>query len=146
MRILALTFILIFSYSIAQAQVKKILHQSFDLEKVDNVKLDLAGDYEIIAWAGNAILVETNIELYSASRDIYNHFKKEGRYEIAVDSTSTQELIQLRSVDKERKPIRTSKGECFEIIRVRVMIPEDFNVIDKSTLIRKESSNTSFNG
>jgi hypothetical protein len=139
MRLLVLSiFFFFFSFSFAQAQVKKILHQSFEIEGIDNVKLDFAGGYDIVAWAGNSILIETNIELYSASRDIYNHFKKEGRYDVAADTAIN--LINLRSVDKERKPIRTSKGECFEIVRVRILIPEDFNIMNKTTLARKEPS------
>lgn len=138
MRLLALSLYLFFSSSFASAQVKKIVHQSFEIEGIDNVKLDLAGDYEVVTWAGNSILIETNIELYSASRDIYNHFKKEGRYDVEAD-TSTN-LIVLKSLDKERKPIKTSKGECFEIVRVRILIPEDFNILDKTSLVRKEPS------
>ncbi len=134
MRILSL-LMFIFCFSVvAQAQVKKILHQSFEIEELDNIKLNLTGDYEIVEWAGNSILVETNVELYSASRDIYNFFKEQGRYEIKADTVAN--AIHLKSVDSERKPIKTRKGECFEIIRVRVLIPEDFNVVDQQTLVR----------
>jgi hypothetical protein len=139
MRLLVLSFFLFIITSSTQAQVKKILHQNFEIEGIDNVNLDFAGDYEIMTWAGNSILVETNIELYSASRDIYNHFKKEGRYDVEADTAAN--LINLRSVDKERKPIRTSKGECFEIVKVRVLVPEDFNIIDQTSMVRKEPSN-----
>ncbi len=133
-----IAFLVFCSSSVIQAQVKKILHQSFEIEEVDNIKLNLAGEYEIVTWAGNSILIETNIELYSASRDIYNFFKEKGRYDVEADTSGS--VIHLNSVDMERKPIRTKKGECFEIIRVRVLIPEDFNIIDQLTLARKEPS------
>ncbi len=112
------------------------MHQSFEIEELDQIKLDLVGEYEIVEWAGNSILIETNIELYSASRDIYNFFKEQGRYDVEADSSAN--LINLKSVDKVRKPIKTRKGECFEIIRVRVLVPEDFNIIDQNTLVRAE--------
>lgn len=143
MRLLATVLVLVFSMIQLEAQVKKILHQSFEIEEMNNVKLDLAGDYEIVEWAGNAILVETNIELYSASRDIYNFFKDKGRYDVEADSGST--MITLRSVDKERKPIRSKKGECFEIIRVRILVPEDFDVVDQQTLVRIDPKETTSN-
>lgn len=133
---LILFFSFLFFVNLADAQVKKILHQSFEIEESDQINLDLVGEYEIVAWAGNSVLIETNIELYSASRDIYNFFKEQGRYDVELDSTSSQ--TNLRSVDKERKPIKTRKGECFEIVRVRVLVPEDFNVIDQKTLVRSE--------
>lgn len=138
MRLFTIAIINLFLFTSISAQVKKIIHQSFEIEKLDNIKLDLVGDYEVIEWAGNSILIETNIELYSASRDIYNALKEVGRYEVIAD-TSTN-LIQLSAFDKERKPIRTKKGECFEIIRVRVLVPEDFDIIDKNTLVRTEPS------
>jgi len=85
--------------------------------------LDIVGEYEIVEWAGNSILVETNLELYSASRGIYNFFKDKGRYDVKADSAVNQ--INLVSVDKERKPIETKEAE-------------DFNVVDQNTLVRKE--------
>ena len=143
MRLLILSFFVFLLSTSANAQVKKILHQSFEIESIDNIKLDLTGDYEIVAWAGNSILIETNIELYSASRDIYNFFKEKGRYDVAADSSDNS--ILLTYVDNERKPIRTSKGDCFEIVKVRILVPEDFNVIDKSALVRKEPSDSDSN-
>jgi hypothetical protein len=118
------------------AQVRKILHQSFEIESSNTVSFDLAGEYEFVKWAGNAILVESSIELYSASRAIFNAFKEEGRYD--VQSEVTGDVITLRSTDKERLPIRNKdKEECFEIVKVRVLIPEDFEIQDQNTIIRK---------
>lgn len=118
------------------AQVRKILHQSFDIEESNTVNLDLAGEYEIVEWAGNAILVESSIELYSASRAIFDAFREDGRYD--VESEASGDVTILRSTDKERRPIRNkNKEECFEIIKVRVLIPEDFNIQDHKTLVRE---------
>ena len=136
MRLFIVAFLFVCFLPFSQGQIKKILHQSFEIEDFDNVKLDIVGEYEIVEWAGNSILVETNLELYSASRGIYNFFKDKGRYDVKADSAVNQ--INLVSVDKERKPIETKEGECFEIVRVRVLVPEDFNVVDQNTLVRKE--------
>lgn len=120
-----------------QAQVRKILHQSFEIESSNSVSLDLTGEYEIVEWAGNAILVESSIELYSASRAIFEAFKEDGRYDVEAEAAGDQ--TTLRSVDKVRRPIRNKKKEeCFEIIKVRILIPEDFEVKDQKTLIRTE--------
>lgn len=140
--LIAFPFLFLF-LNFSDAQVKKIIHQTFEIEEVNNVKLDLVGEYEVLEWAGNAILFETRIELYSASKDIYEFFQEKGRYDVQADTAAN--LITLSSVDKERKPIRTKKGECFEIIRVRILIPQDFNIVDKTTLVRRESTETSSN-
>ncbi len=135
-RLVSLIILSFCCLNLSSGQVKKILHQSFEIEELNNIQLDLVGDYEIVEWAGNAILIETSIELYSASKDIYNFFKKEGRYDVKADTLDN--AILLSSFDKERKPIKTKKGECFEIIRVRVLVPEDFDILDQNNLIRKE--------
>ena len=136
MRLYLLLFSLSLFTSDLSAQVRKILHQSFEIESTNTVNLDLAGEYEIVHWAGNAILVETSIELYSASRAIFEAFKEDGRYEVEAETNNDQTILQ--SIDKERRPIRNkNKEECFEIIKVRVLIPEDFDVQDQKTLIRK---------
>ena len=136
MRLFLSSCLLFLLCSTAQGQVKKILHQSFELETINDVKFDLFGEYEIVQWAGNSILVETSVELYSASRDVYNHFKKEGRYDLKADTTGS--MITLQSVDRERRPIKYRGEECFEIIRVRILAPEDFDIVDRQTLARKE--------
>jgi len=139
MRLFITAFFLTSLATFTQGQVKKILHQSFELETYNDVKLDLFGEYEIVEWAGNSVLIETSIELYSASRDVYDFFKGEGRYDLEIDSTATGgQLIHLQSVDKERKPIKYRGNECFEIVRVRILIPEDFEIIDQNNLTRKE--------
>lgn len=138
MRLFVVAFLFTCFSVTVQAQVKKTLHQSFEIEGLDNINLDLIGEYEIVEWAGNSVLVETSVELYSASRDIYKFFKDQGRYDVKADTLTN--AIHLASVDKERKPIKTKRGECFEIVRVRILVPEDFNVIDQNTLVRKESS------
>lgn len=136
MRLFITAFLWINLVTLTQGQVKKILHQSVELETFNKVTLDLVGEYEIVEWAGNSILVETNIELYSASRNVYNSFKDAGRYDIKADTLD--QLVHLESVDKERRPIKYKGNECFEIVRVRILIPEDFEIIDQKNLARKE--------
>jgi hypothetical protein len=120
---------------IANAQLEKTIHQTFSVDEAHALSIDLASDFEVILWSGDHILSETNIQLYDASEGIFEHFLKEGRYDILADSASQQ--LNLHSRDMERKPIRTKKTECFEQVKVRLFVPDTFAVLDKHNLSRK---------
>ena len=98
--------------------------------------MDIYGDYELIPWAGDHILTETNIQLYEASEGILEHFLKIGRYEMVIDSTEGR--FSLVSKDKERRSVKTSKGECYEFVNTKVFVPDAYGIVDKNNLIRKE--------
>jgi len=120
--------------SSVQAQLEKILHQSFDLTSINNITLDLYGEYEIEKWAGNSILTETSVQVYDASIGIFKHFVESGRY--GIDANLDEESIALVSKDKKRTAIRTKKGECYEFVKVRIFVPDDFKVVDQGNLVR----------
>lgn len=126
----------------AQAQLEKVLHQTFFLDEIDLVALNVAGDIEIEQWAGNTIMTETKVKLYEGSPGIINYFVKTGRYDIEHESFGS-EGIRLNSKDSVRRPIKTKAGECYEEVIVRVFIPEDFEKDGNNTLKRiKEEENT----
>lgn len=107
------------------AQVQQITHQTFELsDSITMVELDIFGTYQVEPWAGNAILLETQVRLYNASQNILDHLLKIGRYELEEQPAGS--LLRLVSKDKERPTIKTSKGECFEEVEQLIYIPEEF--------------------
>ena len=143
MRITFLILILISFSNFSNAQLSKVLHQTFEIDDVDTVSLNLVGEYEIEKWAGNAILTETTIELYDAKPGIFKYFIKEGRYEIIADVNETS--VVLHAKDSERKSIRTKIGECYEFIKLKIFVPDDFNADDPLHLVRQPVSELSTN-
>ncbi len=119
----------------ADAQLQKILHQSFDIEEVTSISLDLYGEYELEKWAGNTILTETHIQLYDASPNIMDFYVKQGRYD--MEGTLDGEHFKMISKDKVRKTLKTKEGECFEFIKLRIFIPEDFTIVDQKRLVKQ---------
>jgi len=119
----------------ANAQLQKILHQSFEIEEVNSISLDLYGEYEIEKWAGNTILTETHIQLYDATPSILRFFVEQGRYEIE-GNISNETSFAMVSKDKVRKSLKTKEGECYEFIKVRILVPEDFTVSNETSLVR----------
>ena len=135
-KIFHLLFFVILFASSAKAQLEKTIHQTFEVKDLATISINLISDSTlIIPWAGNTILTETKVELYDASPSILAHFMdKEQRYVIQADTSGNG--IQLYNVNQERKPIRTQQGECFEQVRIRVFVPEDFKQENSSTLVR----------
>ncbi|MFK7933625.1 MAG: hypothetical protein AB8G22_08945 [Saprospiraceae bacterium] len=113
------------------------MHQTFLLEEVDLVSLNIAGDVAVEKWAGNTILTETRVKIFDSSRGIINYFIKAGRYDI-VEEEFGSEGILLASKDNIRRPIKTQTGECREEIVVRIFIPEDFDDDGSGRLRRQE--------
>lgn len=127
---------LFFSIS-ANAQLKKTVHQTFEVGEARNINLDVFGDYEIEAWPGNTIMSETRIELYDASPHILKFFLEEKeRYKLTLEGEG-EESINLVSNDKERRGIQYKGTECFELVKVKLYIPEDFVAVNPKTLRKK---------
>lgn len=119
----------------ANAQLQKILHQSFEIEEVNAISLDIHGEYEIEKWAGNTILTETHIQLYDASPSVLRFFVEQGRYDIKGE-LSGETNFSMVSKDKIRKTMKVGENECYEFIKVRILVPEDFTVSNKKSLVR----------
>ncbi|MEO1517814.1 MAG: hypothetical protein AAFV95_22530 [Bacteroidota bacterium] len=111
-------------FSSASAQLSKTLHQNFELEGFANLQLDLEGEYQIEKWAGNTILTETIVEIFDATPAIFKHFIEAGRYE--MEGLADEKTFQITSKDSERRPIRSKGGECYEFVKIRIFIPDDF--------------------
>jgi len=121
----------------AFAQLERTIHQTFEIGDASRISLDLVGELETQPWAGNNVLTETKIQIFDASPAILKYFIEEvHRYEIQAD-TSAENQIVLKSFDKERKTVKTKKGECFEYVHVLVYVPEGFKKVDEVTLVRK---------
>lgn len=137
MKILLTAVFTFIAVTLSFAQLEKTIHQTFEVGDAEKISLDLFGEYDLVFWAGNNIMSETKIELYSSSASIFNHFiDKEQRYLIQADSSSG--IITLQSHDKKRIPIRTKSGECTEIVHLRLFIPEKFAVENENTLVKSE--------
>ncbi len=113
------------------AQFEKIIHQSFEIEEVIDLKFDLHDEYEVVSWAGNTVLTETKVQLHDASPSIFKYYLEKERYNMQGELKS-EGLFEFVSNDMERKPIRTKTGECYEFVSVRIFLPEEFVKISEN--------------
>ncbi|HMR44108.1 MAG TPA: hypothetical protein PKC40_09750 [Saprospiraceae bacterium] len=130
-------FVFVFFQLSLSAQLEKTIHQTFELNQPTSISLEIKGDYELVSWSGDHILTETNIELYDATEGILQHYLKAGRYEVLAD-TSVATQFKLYSKDQERRVLRTKRGECFEVVKMKIFVPETFDTSNPTLLVRKE--------
>lgn len=120
-----LLFALLCQAALMQAQLQQIIHQSFAVDEMNEVNLDIYGDYEIEVWPGSEILTETKIKLTNAKNSVLKYLIENKRYAVKLDTMSAQ-VVTLSSADKERRAIKTSKGTCVEEISIRIFMPDFF--------------------
>lgn len=132
--IIAITCVLF--CSTAHAQLEKIIHKTFELnDSVDQISLDLSGEYSIEKWAGDMILAETTVQLYGAGKNVMKYFVDQGRYDI--NGAEASKNFALVSKDKRELPIRTQRGSCNEIVNIRLLVPEEFQIVSSALLQRE---------
>jgi hypothetical protein len=136
MRISFVLFFIIQLSNHANAQLEKIIHQTFEIGETQEIALDLFGEYEVVYWAGTNVMTETRIQLYEASSSILNHFvDKMQRYSVEADTSGGKVLIYHK--DKKRENIRTRNGnQCTEIITLKVFIPDSFKSQNEKLMVR----------
>jgi len=123
-----------------QAQMERTMYQVFEVDSVQTVALDVTGEYQVLAWAGNSILVETKIQIWDASKEILDDLIKNGRYDLTVDSATVPNPTDIRIFTKyiNRKSIKRLDGQkCLEIAVTKIFVPDTFITDDKKRLIRK---------
>ncbi len=134
MRLLITLAIGLLSFQTINAQLSQVIHQTFDIDEAASVSIDLVGEYEIEKWAGNTIMTETSIQIYDATPSILKYFVRTGRYEILGKDNDSS--YNLSAKDTERKTIKTKRGECYEFVKIRVFVPEDFDIDNPKQLVR----------
>lgn len=128
-----LFFAFLFCSFFGYSQLERTLHQTIDLTEILNVKIDLHGDYELVHWPGNYFLFESNVKLYDASKHLLDYFIELGRYEVVADTVGYNSV--LKSKDNERKALKYKGKECFEEVKVKIMVPDFFNIINAKGLV-----------
>ena len=87
------------------AQPKQIIHQSFPLDEMNEVWLELNSEYEVEMWPGSEILAETKIELTNATNSIMRYLIDNKRYAIGLDTVGER---QIKLVSINFKPYTNS--------------------------------------
>ena len=129
-------FLVVFAITL-QAQVQKTIHQTFDVEEeVTQIGLDIYDEFEVEYWASNTVMVVTKVELTSGSQHLLDFYAKEGRYDLEVSGKSTS--MKLTSKDKVRRGMKYRDMMVYEVVKMKLLIPENFELRGKTQLVRKK--------
>ncbi len=124
--------------TLAYAQMERTMYQVFDVDSVQTAQLDILDMYELHSWAGNSILVETNIQISNASPEILDYLIKNGRYDVRMDTVAPGQ-VNIYTKLKDRKTVKTPAGECTELPMAKIFVPDTFLWSeDKKSIWRKE--------
>lgn len=124
----------------SQAQMVRTLYQLFEVDSVKTIQLEISDIYEIYTWAGNSVLIETTIKLGNGSPEILDFLIKKGRYDVAIDSSSRENIrLYTKMPDRDKNKLKTPSGEVTEIPEAKIFVPDTFIwTDDKKNLTRKE--------
>lgn len=139
MKFISTLFTLLLFCGLANAQHEKNIHETFQIDSIDILSLNLSGDnITVETWAGNMILAQTNIKLYDAgSPGILKYFVEQGRYELLLSDIENGQA-DLSSTKQKRAPIVTKNGECREEVTVKLLVPEDFIINENQSQMVRE--------
>jgi hypothetical protein len=120
-----------------EAQVEKTIHQTYNVEGAQTITIQIkSGEYEIENWAGNTILIETNIKLEQATTQILNYVVEQGRYQVILDQN--EGAFTLKDKEPIRNRLRSKTGDCVENITMKILVPDEFTIVGLSQLLRKQ--------
>lgn len=130
----------------AQAQFRKVLHQTFEVDSLQEIHLELNGDVATETWPGNLLMTETVVEIERGARSIFDYFLEGGRYDIVgvhSDSLVVENLADLPAgthhltfayKDSSRLPItlrrevdnKVYEQKVIEKTAVKIYLPDSF--------------------
>lgn len=143
MRIIVFPALLLLSIPSTHAQLVKMLHQAFEVpDSATTLAFSIYENdkFEIVPWAGNTIMTESNIKLYYASRGVFDFFLEKGRYNFQAQEGG--DTLVLAAQDTKRLAIKSGDTQCYEEVAIRIFIPDDFSQISPGVWFRprKEKS------
>lgn len=139
--------LLLSAVSTSYGQLQKTLHQSFEIPDSTRtllIKFPEMDSWKIVSWAGNSIMTESNIKMYSANKGIFNFFLDKGRYNYMTYEKG--DSLLMTGQDPKRDVIKAGDMECSEIVDVRIFIPDAFQEVSPGVWAREIKKRTDQNG
>ena len=125
------------------AQIHDRLHWIFPVDSVEQINFDLVDPFEVENWAGNQIMVTSEITVYNATKGIMKFFIEENKRWEVID-TLQNGILTIDSYQSRRAPIQSKGEECYEIVNVKVFLPAEYvRIADSESWMRKKEEEES---
>lgn len=131
-----LCFLLVFfcAQVAVDAQVDKVIHQTFEVGAAKKINITVTGErVDIRPTKGSRVLVETTVELSNANARLLDYIVNNGRYDLVSTQNQTNNELELSSI-KTRNVIMIRGKECKEKISYVIYIPESVEYANNSTI------------
>lgn len=133
MKLFGFLFSFLLSITVANAQLTRIVHQSFDMGDIDKVVMQLKDSIVVMPWEGNTVMSETNIYIENTEPRILDGFIKEGRYKL-IGERKGDGIVIVPAIN--RKKIRTKSGlDMNESVRINIFVPKKVKVVGMDGLV-----------
>lgn len=119
--------------TVASSQAVQRYHQSFEVDQVNAIDIQLEGNVQVETWAGNTVLVEVYVTTANGSSAILTHLQKQGRFDLQFIADGNKALLSKKDVI--RQPIKTKGVELDETVKYLISIPDSFRT-DNTELMR----------
>lgn len=144
MRIIVLLAASLLAGAPAHAQLVKTIYQTFEVpDSTTTVFFEIYENdsLEVVPWAGNTIMTESNVKMYYVSRGVFDYLLEQGRYnfeavedgeKLALSSVKERRLqVKLgngepQGPESEKKSYEYEKGKENEKVTIRIFIPDEF--------------------
>jgi hypothetical protein len=121
-----------------EAQIHDRLHWVFPVDSVEQITFDLVDPFDVENWAGNQVMVTSEITVYNATKGIMKFFIEEDRRWDIIDTLQNGVLL-LDSYHSRRAPIQSGGETCYEVVKVKVFLPSEYEKLsDSQVWARKE--------
>ena len=130
-------FIFVFGATSVFAQLEKTIHQTFNVTDAQNIVVNISADYELKTWPGDAMLIETNVKLENATKAILDYVVESGRYKIELQDQGGGSNFNLIEKTINRAKLTTKMGLVNETVGIKIFVPENFDIGNKSQLTKK---------
>ncbi len=114
------------------AQAIKRFHQTFSVDSLQKIEIQVEGDVSVNTWAGNTLLVEIYVNSQNGSNAVLNLLQKEGRYDLELQNTFGDGVVVTKM--KHRQHIKVKGIDMDETIKYTITVPDRFAAEDVQTL------------
>lgn len=130
MRLFTITFCLLLTSHFLYGQLQRTTNQSITAKDVTSVNIQFGYETEIERWPGGHIQIQTTVKMTNGNRNILESLVKEKRYEVLIKGGNGKVTLDYKDF---KQGLRAGGYNIYEEITVKVLVPEDIEVIRNGT-------------
>ena len=125
MRTLVFIWVGVLGASLTYGQdLQKVLVKSFNLDAINQMKVDLQGKYEIIAWNNDYLKVHIELETSGLNDTSLRNLMRSGRYTLLLEDENGQAILKMPGMER-KLPEKYKESVVYKIYK-----PDGLEILD----------------